>query len=152
VPQPLSDEIVLSAAGPRDLLAYDGPPDVTVNNPQGVEGGGPTAFYWLGDQMTLEVTRYGPPGPRDYDVTFLAQAGPANPRRDRALELIDAAGRRHSLAFETAATLSARLTLAGGKSLLTLRVVSPTEQVVKVPGDPRKHMVVISQLAIAPAR
>ncbi len=125
---------------------HDGGFMVEVANPQGDERAGDEEFYWLGDQIKIFVESLSD-RPRMCTLTLLASPGPAHPDATRTVQL-SGAGQPQQRTFERTEVLSFGVPLAPGTNELDLAVLAPTEWLVKLPGDPRKHMVRVSRIAV----
>ena len=142
--------VVLDEKGPKRLNDYHGPPNLLVRNPQGLDGGGESTFYWIGPDATLELVDYSAQGTpvRHFSLEFVAMAGPANPVLERSLVLVGPDGRKQKFDFTSSATGHFEVDVRPGKNIYTLKVAYPTEQTFKIPTDPRDHMVRIQQFAL----
>jgi len=123
-----------------------GSPELILRNPQGVERDGVMTWCWVGDRMQFEIVHFGDK-PARYHLGFHAFSGLANPAPERAVSLVDEqTGAAQYREFTGGALLSFALILQPGSNLFTFRVDQPTEWLVHVAGDPRKHMVRIQEI------
>jgi hypothetical protein len=135
--------VLLGTNGPKRLVDAQGQPDLVVRNPQGVDGGGSNAWYWIGRAAQLEVTEFtpSPESVHRYALEFDALAGPANPSPLRGLVLVSPDGSEQKFDFSTRATCHFTVDLHSGQNVFTLKVAYPTEQTFRVATDPRDFMV-----------
>lgn len=140
----LSDPTLLTTlteAGYMDLAKSPGKADIEVSNPQGQDGSGTAVWYWLGDSMMIDFYRWAGDKNAEYPLSFGAEVGPANPLPLRKIRLINTeTGHQYALEFNGRGQLSVPIVLALGKNSFRLESVSPTEQVTRIPSDPRKHL------------
>lgn len=127
-------------------------PDLTILNPQGMEGTQQLTFYWIGDSAEIRLREFGDT-PRTITLSMRALAGLANPSPNRTVTLVptNPSGEEQTRHFSSDAKLTFQLLLQPGRNTFRFQVDSPTEWVVKVPGDGRKHMVRIQELDVSSA-
>jgi len=150
----LSSPKQLQAGDPRAVQTSAGKspplPLLTPRNPQNEDRAGDTVWYWIGKQMEVEVSREdGSSKDFVYELSFDAQAGPANPdpkRKVRIRTATDKIGTEVSFSGEDHP--KAIFTAQPGTTRVLIEVLSPTEQVVRVPNDPRIHMVRASNFKV----
>jgi hypothetical protein len=150
VPARLEGTYVVSASA---LLhaELDGPaPLLSVDNPQGIEyeahGG---RWYWIGKTCTLEILAF--PAidhAEEYELDFRLVAGLANPEPGRIVELVLPDGSESRIEFSGSKLVRVPLKLRRGDNLVKINVVAPVEQLVKVPGDGRIHMLELHDVAL----
>ena len=152
LPEVTHSLVILDEKGPKHVGDYQGPPELLVRNPQGIDGGGDSTFYWIGPDATIELLDYNSSGntTHHYALDFEAMMGPANPIAEREIALIDPAGTMQKLAFTTRTSAHFEVTVHPGKNSYILRVLYPTEQTFRIPADPRDHMVRVQQFALSP--
>ncbi|MFN0105245.1 MAG: hypothetical protein ACKV2U_24560 [Bryobacteraceae bacterium] len=141
----------LSQLTSKDLVPL---PLLTPHNPQLEDRAGDQTWYWVGKQMELEVVRLDKSTQKlVYELTFDAQAGPANPDPKRKIRIRNAADSRATeFSFTASGQPTAVFTAAPGSTRLIIEVLSPTEQKVKIPNDPRNHMVRASNFRVKTVR
>lgn len=150
---PVADRtlVVLNEKGFSRMKPSEHPPVIVVNNPQGSEGSGENVAYWLGPEIALDLVdnQSLPDGPsRRFSLVFDAAAGPANPLADRTLVLVDPDGSNQQVSFANSTRCHFAVDLHPGKNSYFLRVAAPTEQTVRIPGDPRNHMVMLQHFGL----
>lgn len=148
LPHPLGGISLLSGAGLTNLDLADGRYLVDVANPQGVERSEGITFYWLGDSLLFHLDSFASEA-RTARLSFKASPGPAHPLAARTLKL-SGGGWSEERTFAETTWVSFDLPVPAGASVWRLDVVSPTEWLVKLPHDHRKHMVHISAVTIQP--
>ena len=146
--------VVLGSTGPRQVSDYARPPRILVNNPQGSETDGASVWYWIGPDVTIELTSDPAQGNfvRRYLLQFDAGAGPSNPTPDRTLALVDPEGNEQTAEFNGTAKCSFEVAVRPGKNLCVLKVAAPTEQTVQIPADARKLMVRVQNFSLTDLR
>ncbi len=129
----------LSQMSSRDSIPA---PLLVPHNPQREDrGADQSSWFWVGKQMELEIIRTDQSTEKfTYELTFDAQAGPANPDPKRKIRIRTADGRATDLSFTGTGQPTAVFTAPPGSSRLQIEVLSPTEQTVHIPNDPRNHM------------
>jgi hypothetical protein len=142
-----ADDPRLSQMNSRDSTPL---PLLVPHNPQREDRLGDASWYWIGREMELEVNR-GDASKQNfvYELEFDVQAGPANPdpkRKIRIRNLFDKRATEYEFIGTGKAT--AVFTAAPGVTRLAIEVVSPTEQKVHIPNDPRNHMVRASDFKV----
>jgi hypothetical protein len=150
----LSDPKPVGARDPRFLQMSSRNsvplPVVTPHNPQLEDRGETESWYWVGKEMELEITRTDKLDQTSgYELTFDAEAGPANPDPHRKIRIHGSADKRVTdIAFDFKTKPVVFFTAAPGTTRLRIEVLSPTEQTVKLANDPRNHMVRASNFRV----
>lgn len=149
IPAQLDNGTFLFADRYLDETVANAKPVVEVHNPQGEDGLGKAKWYWLGDSMRVTVFTMSGPDQAVGILSLTGEAGPANPAPERVLRLTDVTtGTPHELKLQGQARLSVPVLLRRGVNNFVIETVSPKEVVTPIPGDPRKHLVRISQIEV----
>jgi len=138
---------LVNASGIIETTSYQGPPLITIRNPQGIDKEGLFTWYWVGDSMEIQFLRFSSiPVQEWYRLTMTVISGPAHPDTHRKVSLIAPEGTQQIMEFDNEATLSFNIELKSGSASYKFQVLSPTEHVLKTPSDPRKLMVRVQEL------
>lgn len=150
-PPDLRNIYLVNASGVARVKDLVNSPNIVVHNPQGIDEVNSHRFYWLGDGLDMELYHFGNTA-HSFRLVFSASAGPANPDPERSLALLGPSGAVGNAHFSGTTRLSFDLLLQPGPNRFRLAVTKPTDWTVHIPGDPRKHMVSISNIALQPVR
>jgi hypothetical protein len=117
-------------------------PQIVAANPQGEDKSGAGSWFWVKKRMELKINRSdADPADHLYQLSFRASAGFANPSPVRTLRLTHTeTGTETILKVNGESSLDLSLNLKPGPNRLTLEIVEDLPHAVKVPGDPRVHM------------
>ena len=140
-PKPIgADDPRISHLNSRNAIPL---PMLAPHNPQGEDRAGDQTWYWIGKRMELEVIRTDQSARNlVFELSFGTDAGPANPdpkRKIRVRNLLD--NRTTEYSFTGSGSPSVVFNAVPGSTRLAIEVVSPAEQTVLIPNDPRNHMV-----------
>ena len=149
-PPPGLDLALLNRNGIKSISTTRSAPDILVRNPQGIEGSQESTFYWIGDSASIEFFHFSQKA-EGFIFTLRALAGPANPSDHRVVALIPAEAGEASLtlSFKLDGRLDFPIHLRPGRNIYTFKVLEPSDWLVHIPGDARKHMVRIQELNLS---
>ena len=135
------DTQVLSRLGRSRLT----PLVLKVENPQGIDRDGARYWYWMGDQIDLKIKNSRPT--LTAWLSLRVAPGPANRAPGRVMAIDDGVS-HHEFDFRKEETIGTEVQLVRGMSTIRLRTVRPCEHQVKLPNDPRKHMIWVADVSI----
>jgi hypothetical protein len=142
---------LISRFGVRDRSTRLAKPEVMIYNPQRQDSSGDSFWYWLGDTLTIDIGRWeDATEPKSYALSFVAEPGPANPSPRRVMNLINVRdSTMASLEITGRQELKVPVLLYPGLNKFRLDSSEPTEHLVKIPGDDRKHMTRLFDFSVA---
>ena len=143
VPDYVPGMILLSSAGVRSQTASGGVPTLDIFNKQGEERDAQDVWYWLADNMELEVNRWDDdPRPVEYKLKLRVDPGPSHPSLYRRMRLTNSRTGIESV-IETNAGQSpiVPVILAPGRNPFFLELLEPSQPAFVLAHDPRKLMV-----------
>ena len=151
-PPPEKELTIINRYGIKSRAYCSSLPDMLVRNTQGVEGDQNLTFYWIGDYVTIEFHHFAAE-PSRFIFSLRCLSGLANPEPSRtvALEGTRDGNSAQQRTFENDARLSFPILLHPGKNIFYFRIIAPTDWIVRIPSDPRKHMVRIQELSLSAA-
>ncbi|MBI3885500.1 MAG: hypothetical protein HY302_07200 [Opitutae bacterium] len=142
----------------KSYSQVDATPEIIVRNPQGIDRAGLLTWYWVGDQMELEIVNFAH-HPLERSLTMRAIIGPANDAPERTVSLTEQSDDRTKQIrrFTQDARLTFTLTLKPGSNFYAFRVEAPVAWQRHVAGDARKLSVRVqefnlSTMPVAPGR
>jgi len=125
----------------NDFLFPAAIPELKVINPQGKDHDGDKFCYWIANSCVIDIRFRNSRRPTfPFELFLDVIAGPANRSPRRTIEIVDDAGRAQTATFYGRQIVHFPINIKHGLNSFTLRVVSPTDWQVHIPGDPRKHM------------
>lgn len=147
-PKPISD----SDPQVSNQKLSDSQPLLAPKNPQGEDQAGGRSWYWIGRQMELELIRTDSKSTNVlYELTFDAEAGPANSDPKRKIRVRNTSDNRATdFSFTGTGKPVITFTARPGSTRLIIEVLSPTEQKTHVPNDQRNLMVRVEHFSVKP--
>jgi len=134
--------VMISRNGVRDQATRNPQPDLWITNPQGFDQAGTSGWYWLGDVLTVEIGRWdGSSALREATLSFDGEPGPAHPSNRRVLSLLsERDSTMQSITINGITSVKVPIKLSPGLNKFLLQSLEPTEHIVKISADPRKHL------------
>ncbi len=121
-------------------------PEIVVHNPQGIDRDGNQRWYWVGDEMVIEIINLSTQT-LSRQLRFRAISGPALAAPARTIILRSPLNKPKTLHFSGDTILECPVVLAPGSNLLTLAVEN-TNGWSRIQGDGRKLMVRIQEISV----
>jgi hypothetical protein len=143
VPDYVPGMILLSENGVRSQETTGGVPTLDIYNPQGEERDAHNVWYWLGENLVLEMSRWDDdPRPVQYKLKVRVDPGPSNSSLYRKMRLTNSrTGLAEIIETNAGQTPSIPVILAPGRNPFYLELLEPSQVTVPSTHDPRKLMV-----------
>ncbi len=154
VPNYLPGLILLSQTGVHSQEDSGGVPTLDVSNPQGEERDTADVWYWLADNLDIDINRWdNDPRPVEYKFKVRVDPGPSNPSTYRKMRMTNSrTGISSIIETNGGQTPVIPLILAPGRNAFFFELLEPTQPTVNLPHDGRKLMVRLVNPAVSDPR